>query len=215
MSRPRFLRYRPRVPTPPRLSCQKPKARPRPPSRPPPPPWLPLSVATRPASQRTTLALRFESSPTLVLAGQRSRSTNNGVLLPRAISPPILAAPCSCFASADRIRLRQRCLIIVTRLRPVCSECHSSSTFSAGSDGSCVCTLLLETQSHRISRATRTANVMSVLSLYIDSRGGQRTTLSTIIYSTALLYCNIVQRRQEQSGRSVRKLGYFIILQMY
>ena len=120
------------------LYAKKPKARPRPPSRPPPPPWLPLSVATRPASQRTTLALRFESSPTLVLAGQRSHSANNGVLLPRTISPPILPAPCSCFASADRIRLRQRCLIIVTRLRPVCSECHSSSTFSAGSDGSCL-----------------------------------------------------------------------------
>ena len=164
----------------PLLSTQKAKSVARPPSRPPPPPWLPLSEAASPTSQRTALALRFESSPTLVLAGQRSRSTNNGVLLPRAISPPILAAPCSCFASADRIRLRQRCLIIVTRLRPVCSECHSSSTFSAGSDGSCVCTLLLATQSHRIGRATRTANVMGVES-FSESRGGRRTTLSPII----------------------------------
>ena len=112
--------YRPRVPTRPLASLmpKSPKARPRPPSRPPPPPWLPLSVATRPASQRTTLALRFESSPTLVLAGQRSRSANNGVLLPRPISPPILPAPCSCFASADRIRLRQCCLIIAVSTSP-------------------------------------------------------------------------------------------------
>ena len=100
------------------LSSQKAKSAARPPTRPPPPPWLPLSEAASPTSQRTALALRFESSPTLVLAGQRSRSANNGVLLPRAISPPILAAPCSCFVSADRIRLRQCCLIIAVSTSP-------------------------------------------------------------------------------------------------
>ena len=38
----------------------------------------------------------------------------------------------------------------------------------------------LETQSHRISRATRTANVMGVES-FSESRGGRRTTLSPIM----------------------------------
>ena len=79
-----------------------PKARPRPPTRPQPPPrpWLPPSVAARPPSQRLALVLRSESSPTCVLAGQRSCSTNNGVLpWPRHVSPPILAALCSCFVS--------------------------------------------------------------------------------------------------------------------
>ena len=123
--------YRPRVPTP--LSSQKAKSAARPPTRPPPPPWLPLSEAAHPPSQRTALALRFESSPTLVLAGQRSRSANNGVLLPRAISPPILAAPCSCFASADRIRLRQCCLIIADSTSPSLLGVPPVVTPSAGS----------------------------------------------------------------------------------
>ena len=57
-----------------------------------------------------------------------------------------------------------------------------SSTVSAGSDPcmSGVCGLsVLET--HRISRATRTANVMSLF-VFCESRGGRRTTLSPIIY---------------------------------
>ena len=56
-----------------------------------------------------------------------------------------------------------------------------SSTVSAGSDPrmSGVCGLsVLET--HRISRATRTANVMSLF-VFCESRGGRRTTLSPII----------------------------------
>ena len=143
--------------------AKKPKARPRPPSRPPPPPWLPLSVATRPASQRTTLALRFESSPTLVLVGQRSRSANNGVLLPGHISPPILAAPCSCFASADRIRLRQCCLIIADSTSPSLlgfPPYPDSSTLRW--IGGARVPALYSLETHRISRATRTANVMGV-----------------------------------------------------
>ena len=86
------------------------------------PPWLTLSIAARPPSRHIALALRSKTSPTFVLAWQRNRSANNGMLLPHHISPPILAPPCSCFASAYRIRLRQRCLIIATRPRPVCSE---------------------------------------------------------------------------------------------
>ena len=82
------------------------------------------AVNSRAPTQPThiALALRSETSPTFVLAWQRNRSANNGMLLPHHISPPILAPPCSCFASAYRIRLRQRCLIIATRPRPVCSE---------------------------------------------------------------------------------------------
>ena len=82
------------------------------------------AVNSRAPTQPThiALALRSEISPTFVLAWQRNRSANNGMLLPHHISPPILAPPCSCFASAYRIRLRQRCLIIATRPRPVCSE---------------------------------------------------------------------------------------------
>ena len=82
------------------------------------------AVNSRAPTQLThiALALRSETSPTFVLAWQRNRSANNGMLLPHHISPPILAPPCSCFASAYRIRLRQRCLIIATRPRPVCSE---------------------------------------------------------------------------------------------
>ena len=58
--------YSPRAAGP---KCQK--ARPRlTPTRPPPPPWLPLSVAARPPSQRIALALRSQSSPTCVLAGR-------------------------------------------------------------------------------------------------------------------------------------------------
>ena len=56
-----------------------------------------------------------------------------------------------------------------------------SSTVSAGSDPcmSGVCGLsVLET--HRISCATRTANVMSLF-VFCESRGGRRTTLSPII----------------------------------
>ena len=93
-----------------------------PPTRPPPPPWLPLSIAARPPSRHITLALRSKTSPTFVLAWQWNRSANNGMLLPHHITPPILAPPCSCFASAYRIRLRQRCLIIATRPRPVRSS---------------------------------------------------------------------------------------------
>ena len=93
-----------------------------PPTRPPSPPWLPLSIAARPPSRHIALALRSKTSPTFVLAWQWNRSANNGMLLPHHITPPILAPPCSCFASAYRIRLRQRCLIIATRPRPVCSE---------------------------------------------------------------------------------------------
>ena len=82
------------------------------------------AVNSRAPTQPThiALALRSETSPTFVLAWQRNRSANNGMLLPHHISPPILAPPCSCFASAYRIRLRQRCLIIATRPRLVCSE---------------------------------------------------------------------------------------------
>jgi hypothetical protein len=82
------------------------------------------AVNSRAPTQPThiALALRSKTSPTFVLAWQRNRSANNGMLLPHHISPPILAPPCSCFASAYRIRLRQRCLIIATRPRPVCSE---------------------------------------------------------------------------------------------
>ena len=82
------------------------------------------AVNSRAPTQPThiALALRSETSPTFVPAWQRNRSANNGMLLPHHISPPILAPPCSCFASAYRIRLRQRCLIIATRPRPVCSE---------------------------------------------------------------------------------------------
>ena len=118
-------------PTPPasavhRLLPKNPKCEKRlavlPPTRPPPPPWLPLSIAARPPSRHITLALRSKTSPTFVLAWQWNRSANNGMLLPHHITPPILAPPCSCFASAYRIRLRQRCLIIATRPRPVCSE---------------------------------------------------------------------------------------------
>ena len=146
------------------------------------------AVNSRAPTQPThiALALRSETSPTFVLAWQRNRSANNGMLLPHHISPPILAPPCSCFASAYRIRLRQRCLIIATRPRLVCSE-STVVPLSAGSDPcmSGVCGLsVLET--HRISRATRTANVMSLF-VFCESRGGRRTTLSPIIAFFALL----------------------------
>ena len=106
-----------------RRSCQMPKS-----AAVLPPPGRQTTVADAVNSRAPTqpthiaLALRSETSPTFVLAWQRNRSANNGMLLPHHISPPILAPPCSCFASAYRIRLRQRCLIIATRPRPVCSE---------------------------------------------------------------------------------------------
>ena len=156
------------------------------------------AVNSRAPTQPThiALALRSETSPTFVLAWQRNRSANNGMLLPHHISPPILAPPCSCFASAYRIRLRQRCLIIATRPRLVCSE-STVVPLSAGSDPcmSGVCGLsVLET--HRISRATRTANVMSLF-VFFESRGGRRTTLSPIIY---LILC--LHRAHQREFRS-------------
>jgi len=99
------------------------------------------------------------------------------MLLPHHISPPILAPPCSCFASAYRIRLASSLRLDLARLLGV----DRSSTVSAASDPrmSGVCGLsVLET--HRISRATRTANVMSLF-VFCESRGGRRTTLSPII----------------------------------
>ena len=71
-------------------------------------------------------------SPLREFADSLSRRTTelqhqNGVLLPHAISLPILTALCSCFASADRIRLRPRCRIIADSTSPsllgvVCSS---------------------------------------------------------------------------------------------
>ena len=170
-----------------------------PPTRPPPPPWLPLSIAARPPSRHIALALRSETSPTFVLAWQRNRSANNGMLLPHHISPPILAPPCSCFASAYRIRLRHTSTLPhhCDSTSPGLLGVDRSSTVSAGSDPrmSGVCGLsVLET--HRISRATRTANVMSLF-VFCESRGGRRTTLSPIIYPATHYY---IARRRRSAG---------------
>ena len=145
------------------------------------------AVNSRAPTQPThiALALRSETSPTFVLAWQRNRSANNGMLLPHHITPPIMAPPCSCFASAYRRNsypssstLPHHC----DSTSPGLLGVDGSSTVSAGSDPcmSGVCGLsVLET--HRISRATRTANVMSLFVFCeTESRGGRRTTLSPL-----------------------------------
>ena len=177
----------PRTPT--RVGC--PKCETRWPRAAPPPHHrrlLAISSAARPPSPSAP-----RRSPLREFADSRSRRTTesqhqNGVLLPRAISLPILTALCSCFASADRIRLRPRCRIITDSTSPslLGVVCSSDTLIDRR-----VCSLFTFGQredAHRIGRATRTANVMRVLSLYIDSRGGQRTTLSTIISTKTALF---------------------------
>ena len=88
---------------------------------------LAISSAARPPSPSAP-----RRSPLREFADSLSRRTTesqhqNGVLLPRAISLPILTALCSCFASADRIRLRPRWRIITDSTSPsllgvVCSS---------------------------------------------------------------------------------------------
>ena len=145
------------------------------------PPWLPLSIAARPPSRHTRTR-----APLRDFADVRSRMATESQRQQRHAAA---ASHLSADSGSSVFLLRVRISYPSSSTLP--HHCDStspgllgvdrSSTVSAGSDPcmSGVCGLsVLET--HRISRATRTANVMSLF-VFCESRGGRRTTLSPII----------------------------------